>query len=64
MIAIFDSLAAVGDPMKEENRVVHLLASLADPYGMLVTALEANTEVSKMEIVTKRLLHEESKLKE
>ena len=64
MIEIFDSLAAVGDPVKEEDRVVHLLASLPDSYGMLVTALEANAEVPKMEIVTERLLHEESKLKE
>ena len=64
MIEIFDSLAAVGDPVKEEDRVVHLLASLPDSYGMLVTALEANAEVPKMEIVTERLLHEERKLKE
>ena len=64
MIEIFDSLAAVGDPVKEEDRVVHLLASLPDSYGMLVTALEANAEVPKMEIVAERLLHEESKLKE
>ena len=31
---------------------------------MLATALEANAEVPKLEIVTERLLHEESKLKE
>lgn len=55
MIEIFDSLAAVGDPVKEEDRVVHLLASLPDSYGMLVTALEANAEVPKMEIVTERV---------
>ena len=29
---------------------------------MLVTALEANTEVPKMDIVTEHLLHEERKL--
>ena len=29
-----------------------------------MTALEANTEVPKMEVVTERLLHEEQKLKE
>ena len=55
MIEIFDSLAAVGDPVKDEDRVVHLLASLPDSYGMLDTALEANAEVPKMEIVTERL---------
>jgi len=64
MIEIFDGLAAAGDPVKEEDRVVHLLASLPDSYSMLVTALEANSEVPKMEIVTERLLHEEGKLKE
>jgi hypothetical protein len=64
MIETFDSLAAAGDPVKEEDRVVHLLASLPESYSMLVTALEANAEVPKMEIVTERLLHEERKLKE
>ena len=49
--------------IKDEDRVVHLLASLPDPY-MLVTALEANAVVPKMKIVTQRLLHEESKLKD
>ena len=48
MIEIFDSLAAVSYPVKEEDRVVHLLASLPDSYSMLVTALEANAEVPKM----------------
>ena len=57
MIQIFDALAAAGAPVKEEDRVAHLLARLPDPYDMLVTALE------KMEIVKERLLHEESKLK-
>ena len=57
MIEIFDALAAAGDPVKEEDRVVHLLASLSDPYNMLVTALEANAEVPKMQVVcyTKRV---------
>ena len=43
---------------------MHLLASLPDSYNMLVTALEANVEVPKIEVVTERLLHEERKLKE
>ena len=30
---------------------------------MLVTALESNVDVPKMELVTERLLHEERKLK-
>ena len=61
---IFDELAVIGSPVEEEDRVVHLLASLPDSYSVLVTALEANSEVPKMEVVTERLLHEERKLKE
>ena len=44
--------------------MVYLLASLPESYSMLVTALEASTEVPQMEVVTERLLHEERKLKE
>ena len=63
MTEIFDELAITGDPLDEENKVVHLLASLPKSYDMLVTALEASPEVPKMEIVMERLLHEESKHK-
>ena len=41
---LFDSLAVIGDSISEEDRVVHLLASLPDSYNMLVTALEASSE--------------------
>ena len=61
---LFEELAVVGDPVDEEDRVVHLLVSLPESYGMLVTALEANSEVPKMEVVTERILHEERKQKE
>ena len=61
---IFDSLAVIGDAVNEEDRVVHLLASLPESFNMLVTALEANHEVPKMETFTKRLLHEERNMKE
>ena len=61
MTEIFDGLSIIGDPVKEEDHVVHLLASLPESFNMLVTALEANTEVPKMDIVTERLLHEERK---
>ena len=64
MTELFDALSVVGDPVSEEDRVVHLLASLPESYNMLVTALEANAEVPKMELVTERLLHEERKLKD
>ena len=63
MTETFNELSVVGDPISEEDHVVHLLASLPDAFNMLVTALEANAEVPKMEIVTERLLHEEQKVK-
>ena len=56
---IFNELAIIGDAVEEEDRVVHLLASLPESYDMLVTALEANDKVPAMETVTERLLHEE-----
>ena len=64
MTEMFNELAAIDDPITEEDRVVHLLASLPESYDILVTALEASVEVPKMEIVTERLLHEERKIKE
>ncbi len=61
---LFEGLAVIGDPIKEEDRVVHLLASLPEPFNMLVTALEASTDVPNLDVVTERLLHEERKLKD
>ena len=61
MTEIFNELSVVGDKISEEDRVVHLLASLPDSFSMLVTALESNAEVP---VVTERLLHEERKLKD
>ena len=60
MSETFEALA-----VNEEDRVVHLLASLPDSFDMLVTALEALSEkVPKWELVIERLLHEELKLQE
>ena len=64
MTETFEGLSVIGDKVEDEDRVVYLLASLPDSYNMLVTALEANTDVPAMEVVTERLLHEESKMKE
>ena len=41
--------------MEEEDSVVHLLASLPESFGILLTAQEAKTDVPKMDIVTERL---------
>ena len=65
MSEIFAALSVIGDPVGEEDKVVHLLASLPDSYDMLVTALEAQSEnVPKWELVTERIIHEELKLRE
>ncbi len=64
MTELFNELAIVGDAIDEEDRVVYLLASLPDSFNTLVTALEANEDVPKMEIVTERLLHSERKQKD
>ena len=64
IIEIFDELAIIGQPVEEEDRVVHILSSLPESFSMLVTALEASPEVPSIELVTERLLHEERKIKE
>ncbi len=59
MSELFAALAVLGDGRRQ------MLASLPDSFYMLVTALEAQSEsVPKWELVTERLLHEESKLRE
>ena len=64
MMEIFEALSVIGYVVEEEDRVVQLLATLPDSFRMLVTALEANPEVPRLEVVTERLLHEEKKIKE
>ncbi len=61
MTEIFDSLSVAGETISEEDRVVYLLASLPQSYNVLVTALEANEDVPKLEVVTERILHQERK---
>ena len=53
--------SVAGETIKEEDRVVYLLASLPESYNVLVTALEANEDVPKLEVVTERILHQERK---
>jgi len=65
MSEIFEGLAVIGDTVSEEDRVVHLLANLPESYNVLVTALKAQSKnIPKWELVTERLLLQESKLKE
>ena len=63
MTETFDELSVIGYSLNEEDRVVHLLASLPESY-MLVTALEASQDVLKWTLVTERLLYEENKMRE
>ena len=64
MTELFNEFSVIGAPIEEEDKVVTLLASLPDSCNMLVTALEANAEVPSMEVVTKRLIHEDRKANE
>ena len=62
---IFDELAAIAEPITDEDKVVYLLAGLPDTYDVLVTALESGSEaVPAPEIVAERLFREEQKLKD
>ena len=59
MTEVFEALAVFGDPVSEEDQVVHLLANLPGSYEMLVTALDPQSEsVPKWELATERLRHE------
>ena len=61
---IFDSLAVVGKPMDEDDKVMTVLASLNDKFAMVVTALESLENAPSWEMTTTRLLHEERKMQE
>ena len=50
--------------MKEESKVITLLASLPDKYEALVTALETLDTVPTWDSVSQKLLYHEEKLKE
>ena len=56
MTEVFNKLAVIGDAIDENARVVYLLASLPESFDVLVTALEANDDVPRMELVVERSL--------
>ena len=60
MLETFNKLSIVGDAITDEDRVVYILASLPGTFNTLVTALESNPTVPKMETLIERLMHEES----
>uniref|UniRef100_A0AAV1UVX4 DUF4219 domain-containing protein n=1 Tax=Peronospora matthiolae TaxID=2874970 RepID=A0AAV1UVX4_9STRA len=55
-----EQLEAVGAPVCEDDLVITLLGSLSDSYQFLITALESRSDTLSWELVTSRLLHEES----
>ena len=62
MMEIFDELAVIGDPHKDEDRVICLLSSLPEKFSTLVTALEACDTIPSWGTVVDRLIHEDSKV--
>ena len=64
MTEVFNEPAVIGDNIDNEDRVVYLLASLLELFDMLVTALEASSDVPQMETVIEQLLYEEQKMKD
>ena len=64
MSEIFQELAIIGYPVDEEDRVTQVIGSLPESYDMLVTALEACSEIPNMESITEKIIHEERKIKE
>ena len=52
MTELYDFLSVAGETVSEEDSVVYLLKSLPGSYNVLVTALEANEESPKLEVVT------------
>ena len=64
MTEVFNGLPVIGDNLDDEDRVVYLLASLQESFDMLLTALEASSNVPQMETVIERLLYEKQKIKD
>ena len=56
MTEVFDELEVVGYPLKEEDQVVYLVASLPESFNILITVLEANADYPNMEVVHERKL--------
>ena len=63
-VELFDALAVVGDAVKDEDRVISLLASLPEKFDTIVTALETLDTVPTWEAVTEKLLRAEEKKNE
>jgi len=51
MTETFEGLSVIGDPISEEDPVVHLLASLPDSHNMLVTALRRTWRFQSLKLL-------------
>ena len=58
MFEIYEDLSVIGVLLDETEQVIYLLSSLPESYNTLVTALEANEDIPKIEMVTERLPRE------
>ena len=58
---LFDNLSAVGDELKEKDRVMVLLSSLPPRFDVLVTALQSSSEMPSMERVMETLKAEDAR---
>lgn len=56
---LFDNLTAVGDTLKERDRVMIILSSLPKKFDVLITALQSNKEIPTWEEVVEKLTAEE-----
>ena len=61
---LFHLLAVAEEDVSEKDCVVYLLVSLPESYNVLVTALRANEDVPKLEVVTECILYQERRSKE
>ena len=64
MIELFDKLTNVGDPLKEKDRVMILMASLPAKYDILITSLQTLKERPSWEMLVEKLNGEESRQSE
>ena len=59
MIKLFDALSVAGEAVKED----WVVCRLPESYNVLMTAIEANKDVPKLEVGTEHILNQEHKFK-
>lgn len=64
LIQLFDNLCAVGDELKEKDRVMILLSSLPTRFDVLVTALQSSIDLPSWERVVEQLSNQDARQSE